>query len=316
MALKGGQIQTTEFWSNVLIHYQGVKHDEDLEGCRPWLSGNWELEEIRKIVLSTEFVPVQDTTSLETLYMNARNYNGADVSVLLAKSNIPESYVLQPLLYTAAREGNFDLFSYCIDHGADISAGTRILNYIHPSTNDTRWLDLLHDLDFMQWKTKPKNLSYSRSYWPILQMGPECIRWWLHHGGTQHRARYSVEHAQYLPPAPAIRVFLEHFGLAWFRDSGFLQFACQKGDMESVVLLVEAGADVNEDVTPLGDDLREGPVYVGRALDMALIGGHDALFRYLLQRGARVRRSCVRSGWAGRQQMVDLIERVGAIEED
>jgi hypothetical protein len=121
-------------------------------------------------------------------------------------------------------------------------------------------------------------------------MGPDCTRWWIEHGGYTATARGFFEYPEGWPGAATFQILLDHFGINWFTDSGTLQLAVKNRDFETVKMLVDAGADVNESVTDWQTDVREygkGPL---KALQEAVFAKSEEMIWYLVEHGARTTR--------------------------
>jgi hypothetical protein len=191
----------------------------------------------------------------------------------------------------ATEGGNAQLLRVCYENGFP---GTHwldceyLLDSRTPHNPSTAWLDVLFDFDFRQWRTDPQQLCQWQSWRHLLYMGADCTRWWIAHGGHTPRARGLFEYATGWPGAPTIRVLLDQFGVDWFTNSGTLQLAVQNLDMETVKMLVEAGADVDEYVEDWQMDERERRAAPLSALQMAAFAKSEEMVRYLVERGAKL----------------------------
>ncbi|KAH7082453.1 hypothetical protein FB567DRAFT_447884 [Paraphoma chrysanthemicola] len=153
-------------------------------------------------------------------------------------------------------------------------------------------------------------------------MGPDCTRWWIQHGGRAPRARGLFEHASGWPGAPTVKILLDHFGVEWFKDSGTLQLAVTNHDFESVKMLAEAGADLNEWVEDWQMDERERRAAPLPALLEALYAKSETMIRYLAGRGAKTTRKYLHiddpfyTFPEELKVLADLIVELGAVKED
>ena len=147
----------------------------------------------------------------------------------------------KPFLMTCSRTGAADGAKALLEHGADVHA-----------TEQERGQTAL--------------------MWAAAQGHPEVIKVLLEHGADLHVRSRTVDIYE-----PMIAVsYSENVYLPKVKG-GFtpLMFAAQSGDLESVQVLVEAGAGV-DDATP--DD--------GSALVLATSNGHEKVGLYLLEKGA------------------------------
>ncbi|KAH8728383.1 hypothetical protein GQ44DRAFT_675720 [Phaeosphaeriaceae sp. PMI808] len=154
-------------------------------------------------------------------------------------------------------------------------------------------------------------------------MGAECTRWWIEHGGRTPSARgLFLERARGWPGASTIRVLLDQFGVNWFNDSGALQLAVKNHDLETVKMLVEAGADVNEWPTDWQDDIRERRAAPLSALHMAVFAKSEEMIRYLAEHEAKLARKdlyisdpydCLPEEY---KVFEDLVIELGAVKEE
>jgi hypothetical protein len=186
----------------------------------------------------------------------------------------------------------------------------------------TAWLDVLFDFDFRQWRTNPEKLCNWRTWSCLLYMGVDCTRWWIEHGGHTPRARGIFEHATGWPGAPTMRVLLDQFGVDWFTDSGTLQLAVEKHDFETVKMLVDAGADVNEFPTDWQTDIREHRAAPLSAMQEAIYAKSEKMIRYLVEHGAKLTRKDLHIPDpynVSRKELRpfrDLVVELGAVKDD
>ncbi|KAI4641044.1 hypothetical protein J4E93_007922 [Alternaria ventricosa] len=135
--------------------------------------------------------------------------------------------------------------------------------------------------------------------------------------GFEREVRDLLLSENYEPPTDD--VLLDRFGIDWFKDSGTLQLAVEKRDMETVKMLLEAGADVNEDVTDWNTDIREHRAAPLRALAMAMYAKSDDMIRYLAEHGAKVPRDYVEDPYNYKREEFkpfrNLVVELGAVEE-
>jgi hypothetical protein len=189
-------------------------------------------------------------------------------------------------------EGNAQLLRICFENGFsgnDYLDSQHLLRSRTRNNPSTAWLDVLFDFDFLQWRTNPQQLCEWRTWHHVLYMGADCTRWWIEHGGRTLTGRGLFEHATGWPGAPTVRVLLDQFGVEWFNDSGTLQLAVKNQDMETVKLLVEAGADVNEMPTDWQMDIREYRAAPLSALAEAMYAKSEKMIRYLAGMGQSLR---------------------------
>jgi ankyrin repeat protein len=115
---------------------------------------------------------------------------------------------------------------------------------------------------------------------------------------------------------------LDQFGVDWFNDSGMLQLAVKNHDMETVKMLVEAGADINELVTDWQTDIREHRAAPLSALHEAMYGKSEKMIRYLAEHGAKLTLrdlhipdtyNVLRKEF---RPFADLIVELGAVQEE
>lgn len=218
-------------------------------------------------------------------------------------------------------EGTPELLRLCLEMGPLPSRYTHSdwLLSQRVDNNPTReWLEVLFDFDFREWRTEPQQLNKWETWRHILKMNAECTRWWIDHGGYTSSARglFFEDHGW---PGPAtFHLLLKKFGVEWFADSGTLQLAVSRLDFETVKMLVEAGADVNERVTDWQRDIREGRAAPLSALHKAVYAKSEEMIRYLAGRGAKLPRKFVYDEHNPRRfelkPYLDLVIELGALE--
>ena len=61
-----GRLNLEDFLNYILAHYKGLRHQEDTEGKRPYISVSFEYE-VRNLVLREDFEPLDDESkSIDT----------------------------------------------------------------------------------------------------------------------------------------------------------------------------------------------------------------------------------------------------------
>lgn len=143
------------------------------------------------------------------------------------------------------------------------------------------FLEALYSIDWKSIQSSRKALGKRLSY----RASPEVITWLFDHGAEigpdffAHMSNFAILVA-------TIQLLLEHTSIALFRRSGVLQHAAGRGESDVVRLLLDAGANVNEDGAVGGDEREPGP---RTALYEAVKGKHIETARFLLDRGANMR---------------------------
>jgi hypothetical protein len=271
---------------------------------------------------------VTDTTIIYYIFLNAYQGDVAAVRKLTEAFSKGPEYYLRPLVRIAGGEGDSQLLRVCYENG-HLAKGYPDPEYLlfsrvgnQPST---AWLDVLFEFDYRQWRTNPQQLSDERTWYHVLMMGADCARWWIEHGGRPARCRGLFKrssNARRYPEAKTVRVLLDEFGIEWFKDSGALQLAVENHDFETVKMLVEAGADVNELPTDWLNDVREHRAAPLQALHVALFAKSEKMIRYLAEHGAKL---TLKDLWIPDPYNVlpeeykvfrDLIVELGAVKEE
>lgn len=229
-----------------------------------------------------------------SIFVSAFQSDFSAVQELLSSSMLASETYLCPLVEISKETGDARLLRLCLGMGyrpTGYNESNGILDCRTEKTPTPEWLNVLYDFDFRQWCSNREQLNKYETWYYILNMGPECTRWWIDHGGRTPSARGLFSGYQpSWPGAPTFRVLLDHFGINWFINSGTLQLATKKQDFETVKMLVEAGANVNEDVEDWNYDVRENRAAPLPALHMAVYGKSEKMIRYLVDRGARMPR--------------------------
>ncbi|KAF1839131.1 hypothetical protein BDW02DRAFT_564114 [Decorospora gaudefroyi] len=321
-----GGIQLEECLRHIVAHYGGLRHEADAEGQRPYIPSGFE-DEVRNLLLSEDIQPLDDDSvaTIHSIFLSGFQGDVAAVRKLIDSFSMNSEYYLRPLMRISTEKGDAQLLRVCFENGF---SGTSYLDSEHllrsrvHSNPTTAWLDVLFEFDFRQWRTDPQQLGQWRTWHHVLYMGAECTRWWIEHGGRTPRVRGLFEHARGWPGAPTVRVLLDQFGVDWFNDSGTLQLAVKNHDFETVKMLVEAGADVNEDVTDWQMDVREHRAAPLSALHMAVFAKSEKMIRYLAEHGAKLERKYVYIPDPYNQLpkeyrvFVDLVVELGAVKEE
>jgi hypothetical protein len=257
--------------------------------------------------------------------MNGFLGDAAAVRKSIDAFSMGSEYYLRPLMRISTAEGNPELLRICYENGY---LGTGYFDSEHLLTSrvrnnpSTEWLDVLFEFDFRQWRTNPEQLCKQRTWFQLLFMGADCTRWWIEHGGRASRARGLFHNDPGWPGAQTIRVLLDQFGVDWFTDSGTLQLAVEHYDFETVKMLVETGADVNEVPTDWQRDIRERRAAPLSALKMAMYAKSEKMIRYLVEHGAKLPHGslCISDPYNTLPEECkvfrDLIVELGAVEQE
>jgi hypothetical protein len=234
-----------------------------------------------------------DTAFIHSIFLSAFQGDVVTVRELLNSSTTAPEYYLRPLTTISIHEGNPKLLRLCFEIGfrpAGYNDSDSVLYWRVRNNPSTAWLDVLFDYDFYHWRTDPQQLNKRQIWHYVFSMGPDCTRWWIDHGGCTPSARGLFEQPQRWPGATVFRILLDQFGINWFKNSGTLQLAAKNQDLETVKMLVEAGADVNEDVADWQWDIREHRAAPSPALNEAVYAKSEKTIRYLVEQGARLPR--------------------------
>jgi hypothetical protein len=342
-----GDIGLEELLRHIVAHYGGLRHPADAVGQRPYIPAGFE-KQVRELVLSEDLKPldddskyvlaakqpplsciaykrVSDTTIIYSIFLSGFQGDVATVRKLIDSSRIDPEYYLHPLIEISTAEGDPQLLRVCFDNGflgTDWSVAEHLLRSRIRNNPSTAWLDVLFEFDFRQWRTNPQQLCEWRSWHHLLYMGADCIHWWIDHGGRTPRARGVFEHATGWLGAPTVRILLDQFGVDWFNDSGTLQLAVRNHDLDTVKMLVEAGADVNEFVTDWQMDIREYRAAPLSALHEAVFAKSEKMVRYLAEHGAKLTRKdlCIPDPYNNLPKeyraFADLVVELGAVKEE
>jgi ankyrin repeat protein len=92
--------------------------------------------------------------------------------------------------------------------------------------------------------------------------------------------------------------------------------AVKKHDFETVKILVEAGADVNEQVTNWRHDIREHDKTPLPSLEEAVYARSEEMIRYLVKHGARVPREFITDKYTPEEYkpFKSLVAELGAVK--
>ena len=206
---------------------------------------HWDNLETAELLLRTGAdVNAANDYGITPLLLASTNRNAAMVEKLLdagADPNVAKWTGETPLM-TAASTGNLDVVKSLLAHGADVNAA------------ETR-------------------RGQTALMWAIAFWHPEVARVLVESGADVSARTHKLELESFTPMVVA------GYGgdLQATSGGGYtpLLFAARAGDMDTVRLLLEAGADVNESTA---ED--------GSALVIASAGGYEALALFLLENGA------------------------------
>ncbi|EAT90566.1 hypothetical protein SNOG_02354 [Parastagonospora nodorum SN15] len=101
-----GRIQLEEYLKHIVAHYEGMRHETDAEGNRPFLYAGFE-DEVRKIVLGKDFEPLNEgeTALVYSIFVSAFQGNFSAVQELLSSSMLASETYLCPLVEIAKETG-------------------------------------------------------------------------------------------------------------------------------------------------------------------------------------------------------------------
>jgi hypothetical protein len=265
-----------------------------------------------------------DTAVIHGIFLSGFQGDATAVRKLIESSSVSPDHYIRPLLRISTDNADAQLLRVCFENGFaadDYNRSEHLLSSCVRNKPSTEWLDVLYDFDYRQWRTNSQQLGEWRTWRHVLFMGADCTRWWLAHGGRTPRARSLFEYSEkHWPGAPTIRILFDQFGIDWFKDSGTLQLAAENQDIETVKMLVEAGADVNEEVTDWHVDYREGGKGPLPALHMAVYAKSEEVIRYLAEHGARLERGYITDRYKTLPKeyrpFMDLVNDLGAVKEE
>ncbi|KAI4950666.1 hypothetical protein J4E91_004551 [Alternaria rosae] len=320
-----GEGTLEECLRHIVAYYKHPKHTVESADKKPWqLPSGFECE-VRDLLLSENYEPPtdDDTTIILSIFLSGFQGDVLAIRKLLESSGIDPIYYLRPLTSISSERGDTQLLRFCFEIGfsPDYFDSIYFLGWRSRSDPSMEWLDVLFDLDFCKWRTNPQQLNRYPTWSDMVRMGPDATRWWIDHGGSVNRCRglFWSCHKEPWPGAATFRVLLNHFGIDWFRDSGTLQLAVENHDLETVKILLEAGADVNEDVTDWNTDIREHRAAPLPALATAMYAKSDVMIRYLAEHGAKLRRYYVEDPYKNMPEEFkpfrSLVVELGAVEE-
>lgn len=246
------------------------------------------------------------------------------MQILISSSTLALSTYLRPLVEISRETGDAKLLQLCFEMGYvpnGLNESNQILSCRTRTTPSIEWLDVLYEFNFRQWRTDRSQLNQWETWYYVLNMGPDCVRWWINHGGSTSSARDLFwKHEPGWPGPDSFRILLDHFGLDWFNNSGTLQLAAKKQDFATVSMLVEAGANVNEDVEDWTFDIRENRRAPLPALYMAMFAKSENMIRYLIGHGAKLPRKEINDPYDRTPQDVkvfkDLIIELDGIDNN
>lgn len=347
-AHKRGEINQEEYLRHMVAHYGGLRHPEDAKGQRPYLFTLFE-DRLSKYILDGTLAPLDEegmyilaiksplvgqehqmltkSSGVDCIYsilLSGLRDDAAAVKIHVDAFKHSSEYYLRPLLDTLKTTGNPQILRICFqnDPGGVIHDDDVSLMYDRVDKNpNTEWLDVLYDFDYRHWRTDPRSLCEQTSWFHLLFMGADCARWWIEHGGSAARARGIFDYAARWPwlGAGPTRVVLDQFGIDWFTDSGWLQLAAKNNDFESIKMLVEVGADVNEKPTAWNRDVREYSTTPLSALHEAVYAKSAELIWYLVEHGATLEQEYIDDKWNTRPKeykpFVDMVVELGAVRE-
>lgn len=265
-----------------------------------------------------------ETALLYAIFLAAFQSDFPKVENLLSSSTLTSRTYLRPLVEISMETGDAQLLQLCFDIGympSGINESNQILSCRTKNAPSTEWLHVLYDFDFRQWRTDRSQLNRWETWHYVLNMGPNCVRWWIDHGGSTPCARDLFwEYSPGWPGATAFQILLDRFGVDWFTNSGTLQLAAKKEDFETVRMLIEAGADVNENVEDWQLDIREHRRAPLPALKEAMYAKSEEMIRYLVDHGAKLPRKDINKPYDQTPQDVkvfrNLIVELGGVEQN
>lgn len=267
---------------------------------------------------------VLDTAIIYSVFLSGFHGDVAAVRKLIDSFNISSEHYLRPLVSISRAEGDPELLRVCFENGfvGTMYEQDHLLSSRVHKNPSTAWLDVLFDADFRQWRTDPQQLCRQETWLHIPFMGVDCTRWWIKHGGRSRGARGLFERTKEWPGSATIRILLDGFGVDWFSDSGTLQLAAKNDDLETVIMLVEAGANIDELVTDWQMDIREHRAAPILAIQEAFFAKSERTIRYLAEHGAKLPRRNLhindpyQSLREDLRAVADLVLELGAVTDE
>lgn len=190
-------------------------------------------------------------------------------------------HIHQVLATFAALHARPKALRICIEQGASLEDQNTNLA-LEYSTRTAAMLDLLYELD---WRgLRSSQTAFERHAAWSLHTNAEELAWYLAHGAYIDRniIRRAIYHHPLSPSC--IGLLITRNGFRFFRQTRLLQNSAKRGSMEIVSLLLEAGADVDEVVPRISDEMHEVEL---SALYEAVCEQHEDMIRMLLRYGAK-----------------------------
>jgi ankyrin repeat protein len=244
-------------------------------------------ERIRVLITERVDVNARQGDQATALHWAAHLDDGPTVDLLLragAKADVADDTGATPL-YLACVNGNADIVTRLLDAGANaktsLLSGETALMTCARGGSAAAVRALLHRGAAVNINARESSHNQTALMWAAAQSHPDVVAALLE-GGADVRAR-SREYTQTVTSEVTQRAGREELNYTVPRGgSTALLFAARSGDAESVRLLVDAGADVN-DALPDGSS----------ALIVAAHSGHTRAAAILLDKGANANADAV-----------------------
>ncbi|KAI9704666.1 MAG: hypothetical protein M1820_005414 [Bogoriella megaspora] len=302
-AFHTGQINEAEYFTHLLAHFGGLRHQWDLEyGHSRWGQVTTSLgtyflvaDEIRQISLRHSYQSFEENelNLCQNLFLACSRGDQGDFETAFHALASRRTLLLELILRHAALEGRSNIFRFCIPYVVE----AKIKPHFPIETivfKDPEILDALLESNWQNIQKYPRALKFLIS--PCLHKsdgtGILVLRWLFDHGVRIPFDKYQLMGVS--PPRSEVLDFLLELNPNNIFRTGMLQYVAESGNIPLIERLIKAGIDVNQDPPDLGDIREPGPFRAlwmtigGSVLPRTIESKHVQAARLLLENGANM----------------------------